>query len=137
MGIEVSQSFTVNGQTYKSIEEMPPEVRALFQKVVTASAGLTGATRTSINFNGVEYANLDTMPPDVRRLYDAVLRATASGSIPADVKVTAAAATRRSHLRHGDDPVPGVQVTLTLKPAVMILLLILVGIVIFLYLLSR
>ncbi len=94
MGININVKRTfkirINGKEYASPDEMPPDVRETYERMMagTASAGPTGVTttKTRINFNGTEY-ELDTMPPDVRRLYEKVLKAAEGGGplTPADI----------------------------------------------------
>lgn len=71
----VNKTFTVNGKSYPSIEEMPPEVRALYERVMAAKSGAPSpGTKlkfsAKLNFNGKEYDSPDAMPPEVRRLYE-------------------------------------------------------------------
>lgn len=80
-----------NGQEYDSAEEMPPEVRKLFematgmladndkdgtpdifQSLTTNMTTLTGATQYVIN--GKTYAGLEVMPPEVRKQYQQLIQ---------------------------------------------------------------
>lgn len=58
--------ITVAGKTYASIEEMPAEVRRVYDLAVAAKSE---ADQLKIIFNGKEYAGLDSMPEDVRKAY--------------------------------------------------------------------
>jgi hypothetical protein len=91
-----------NGQAYDSIEAMPPEVRAAYQKVIEmfadanhngvpdileggpSAGGVQMITQVNITVNGKTYADLDEMPPDVRELYQRATHASAlTGNPPA------------------------------------------------------
>jgi len=61
--------IVVAGKAYNSIEEMPAEVRRVYDLAVAAQNEASAAAGLKIVFNGKEYAGLDSMPPDVRRLY--------------------------------------------------------------------
>lgn len=71
----ITKTFTVNGKTYSSPEEMPPDVRALYDRAMAMRAGAASpGTKlrfsAKLKFNGKEYDSPDTMPPEVRRLYE-------------------------------------------------------------------
>jgi hypothetical protein len=90
ININVKHTFKVNGKEYSSTDEMPPEVREIFQKAMAAKTGSgqqmsAAVTRTKIFFNGTEYASIDKMPQDVRQLYEKVLKAAETGAAPSDL----------------------------------------------------
>jgi hypothetical protein len=89
MGIkfDVKYKFKVNGKEYGSLEEMPADVRATYEKAVANKEGI-GASITSgkIVFNGQEYAGVDSMPADVRQMYETIMKTVKSGEISADIK---------------------------------------------------
>jgi hypothetical protein len=85
----MSTKITVNGQTYSSIEEMPPDVRAKYDRAMAAMAdrdnnGIPDVlehpaplgqrnigvvrTNTRIVVNGKEYENLEDVPLAMRNL---------------------------------------------------------------------
>jgi hypothetical protein len=102
----VSLKIVFNGAEYDSVEAMPPDVRAQYEKVleslkktggdevlsalqrVSSGGGgsLSGTIKTTykeIVVNGKKYGSVGEMPPDVRRLYeDALGRAGASPGRP-------------------------------------------------------
>jgi len=59
----------VAGKAYGSIEEMPPEVRRVYDLAVAAQSEAVAKAGIKVVFNGKEYASLDSMPEDVRKLY--------------------------------------------------------------------
>jgi len=61
--------IVVAGRSYNSIEEMPAEVRRVYDLAVAAKSEDEDHDRLKIVFNGQEYEGLDKMPPDVRKLY--------------------------------------------------------------------
>jgi hypothetical protein len=79
-----------NGQTYTSVEAMPPEARQAYEQALAlladndrdgipdiiqgAMAGQASVMQmgTRIVVNGQAYASLDEMPPEARRAYDQV-----------------------------------------------------------------
>lgn len=58
----------VAGRAYQSIEEMPSEVRRVYDLAVAAQ-NEADADSIKIVFNGKEYPSLEDMPEDVRKLY--------------------------------------------------------------------
>lgn len=90
ININIKRTIKVNGKEYSSTDEMPPEVREIFQKAMAANTGSSQqlsatVTRTKIFFNGKEYESIDKMPQDVRRLYEKVLKAAETGVAPSDL----------------------------------------------------
>ena len=61
--------IVVAGKRYASIEEMPAEVRRVYDLAMTSQAAAETAPPVKLIFNGKEYEGLDSMPPDVRKLY--------------------------------------------------------------------
>jgi len=66
-----------NGREYGSVDEMPADARAVYQKAVASLSGSTAEgvrlnvkTKTKLVVNGKEYGSLDDVPKDVRTLYD-------------------------------------------------------------------
>jgi hypothetical protein len=71
MKINVKTKIKYKGQEYSSVEELPPEVRAAYEKAM-ATGGASFSTK--IVFNGQEYASLDQMPAAQRQLYELALK---------------------------------------------------------------
>jgi len=63
------QPIVVAGKRYESVEEMPAEVRRIYDLARAAQADAETAAPVKLIFNGKEYEGLDSMPPDVRKLY--------------------------------------------------------------------
>lgn len=59
----------VAGRAYNSVEEMPAEVRRVYDLAVAAQNEAGANDSLKIVFNGKEYAGMDSMPEDVRKLY--------------------------------------------------------------------
>lgn len=59
----------VAGRAYNSVEEMPAEVRRVYDLAVAAQNEAAAQAGIKVVFNGKEYASLDSMPEDVRKLY--------------------------------------------------------------------
>jgi len=59
----------VAGKAYGSIEEMPAEVRRVYDLAVASQNEAAANDSVKIVFNGKEYAGMDSMPEDVRKLY--------------------------------------------------------------------
>ena len=71
MKINIKTKIKYKGQEYSSVEELPPEVRAAYEKAM-ATGGASFSTK--IVFNGQEYASLDQMPAAQRQLYEIALK---------------------------------------------------------------
>lgn len=89
ININIERKFEVKGKVYSSIEEMPPDIRAAFEKAMASQVGqepkINFATgQTKIVFNNVEYENIDAMPQDTRRLYEKIMKAAGSGAATPD-----------------------------------------------------
>jgi hypothetical protein len=81
--VNVNRKYVVNGKEYHSIEEMPEDVRALFEKVGTSGTQrATGRMSASnrIIFNGTEYESVDSMPRDARDIYERAITTVTGGS---------------------------------------------------------
>ena len=84
----MSTRITFNGREYPSIDEMPPEIREAYQRVLAhltaaehhdllgnaTSRNTIAVEHTSITINGKTYPSPDEMPPDVRQAYDDAIR---------------------------------------------------------------
>src|SRR5437868_12005520 len=73
MKIDVKIKIKYKGQEYSSVEALPPEARAAYEKAM-ATGGASVSTK--IIFNGQEYASLDQMPAAQRQLYEDALKLT-------------------------------------------------------------
>jgi hypothetical protein len=62
--------YRFNDRVYRSLDEMPPEIRALFERARALPPGskLVSEKRvTRYVVNGREYRSIEEMPPDVRK----------------------------------------------------------------------
>ena len=94
MKINVKTKIKYKGQEYSSVEELPPEARAAYEKAI-ATGGASVSTK--IVFNGQEYASLDLMPAPERQLYEDALKLTHDTQVvpPTRKAGTAALLTKR------------------------------------------
>jgi hypothetical protein len=79
INININKKFVVNGKEYKTVEEMPPEVRAVFEKArsgVSIGDLLKGAINVNTKTSVVSktYGNAEELPKDVRVLYDKAMK---------------------------------------------------------------
>lgn len=78
INLNIKSKFTVNNKKYDSVDEMPADVRVIYEKVMATqskSGNKIFTTQTKIVFNGVEYNSLDEMPEDARGLYEKTMAA--------------------------------------------------------------
>jgi hypothetical protein len=78
--INISRKIVVNGREYPSVEEMPSDVRRVYEQAMAGAGTALHATgesgvKAKIVFNGREYANVDTIPDDARGLYETAMEA--------------------------------------------------------------
>jgi hypothetical protein len=74
VSITLKSKIRYNGQEYSSLAELPPEVRAAYEKAVRGrTAGYDGAVKKRFLFNGKTFANEEAMPADIRKLCDDVI----------------------------------------------------------------
>ena len=64
MSLKATQRITVNGKEFHSLDELPPELRALYDQAV--ASGKKEVTVRRIVINGREVGGMDDMPADVR-----------------------------------------------------------------------
>jgi hypothetical protein len=77
VNFNVKTKIKINGKEYSSPDEMPPDVRSLYEKAKAnrqnPSANTRIKTNSKITFNGQTFDSLDEMPAEVRRIYDDVM----------------------------------------------------------------
>lgn len=86
LNINIKRKFKINGKEYNSIEEMPHDVRDIFEKALASQAGAgrqasPATMQFKISFNDQKYNNIDAMPRDVRQLYEKVLKTAETGAV--------------------------------------------------------
>jgi hypothetical protein len=79
--VDVKWKVKVDKKEYRSVEEMPSDVREAYEKAKATSR--TPAAR--IVFNGQEYQGVEAMPPGLRQLFEKVMKGADTGEIPSDV----------------------------------------------------
>jgi len=71
MKVNLKTKITYKGQEYSSVEELPPEARAAYEKAIAADSATIS---TKIVFNGREYASPEQMPTTERQLYEDAMK---------------------------------------------------------------
>ena len=64
MTLSVKRKITVNGKEYQSLDDLPPDVRALYDQAI--ASGKKEVTVRRIVINGQEVGGPDDLPADVR-----------------------------------------------------------------------
>ena len=59
--IRVVRKIIVNGVEYHSLEAMPPDVRAKYEKA------MDGALHSGVTLNGRPFDSVESLPPEVRK----------------------------------------------------------------------
>lgn len=77
--IDVKRESVVDGKKYKTLEELPPEIRQLLEKTLGSSSiedllKKRMPTGMKIIFNGKEYDRIESMPADEREMYEAAMK---------------------------------------------------------------
>ena len=76
--VKTKTNIRFNGKDYESVDQMPPDVRQAFEKVMASLKDAPLKIHTSsakIVFNGKEYAGVDEMPFLDRQLYERAMSA--------------------------------------------------------------
>lgn len=76
--VNIKRSYKINDKEYRSLDEMPPDIRALFEKAAKTGGTIQATkakTASTIVFNGIEYESPDAMPTYIRNLYENVMQA--------------------------------------------------------------
>lgn len=84
----MQENILFNGKTYRSVEDMPPDVRQAYESVMQVledknqnglpdlfegALGGQKAIHTSIVYNGQTYGNMADLPPEAREKYDKMM----------------------------------------------------------------
>ena len=85
MGLKlaVKTRFVVNRKEYHGVGDLPPDVRAVYEKVMElggAAGGPAPGPTSVIVFNGQSYDSPEAMPPEARRSYEAALASMPKGT---------------------------------------------------------
>jgi hypothetical protein len=85
--INIKKRITVNGKEYGSPEEMPEEIRRVYEQAMSKKSmmGHRAApweAKFSITFNGRKYGGVEEMPSDTRELYEGVMKTVEAGQGP-------------------------------------------------------
>jgi len=72
--VNLKTRIRFNGQEYDSVEAMPQEARAVYERALAHPPGTAGKrVSVKISVNGREYASPDEMPPELRAQYDRIM----------------------------------------------------------------
>jgi len=108
MKVTINRKITINGREYHSVEEMPDDVRRMFETMMKMNSSLLPSAVkdafTAIEFNGQRYASADDMPADVRQLYDAGMASAAPGATAAGSDAELQPMMRTIAAGPGEDP---------------------------------
>jgi pyrrolidone-carboxylate peptidase len=66
MTLKVTRTITVNGKEYHSLDELPPDVRALYDQAMASGKKEVTVKRIAINVNGREIGGMGDVPADAR-----------------------------------------------------------------------
>jgi hypothetical protein len=74
VNFNIKTKIKINGKEYAGPEEMPPDVRQLYEQAL-AKAGTSpqANVKSKIKFNGQSYNSPDEMPEDTRRIFESVM----------------------------------------------------------------
>jgi hypothetical protein len=73
------------GKKYKSLEEMPDDLRQAIERTLTNTDPETQKdTESTIVINGKEYNNIEEMPPDIRVIWGNVIKSLRKGKMTHD-----------------------------------------------------
>ncbi|UCH20716.1 MAG: hypothetical protein JSU83_19630 [Deltaproteobacteria bacterium] len=87
MSIQILIKSKIKGKRkkYKSLEEMPDDLRQAIERTMTTSdLGTQTNTESTIVVNGKSYNNIEEMPPDIRVLYAKAIKALRKGKMTHD-----------------------------------------------------
>ena len=90
MTFTVKKKIVVNGQEFHSLDELPPDLRALYDKAL--ASGSDKPTTRRIVFNGRDVDSIDGLPPEARELITDALGGGRSTTSPIVIVVAIAGA---------------------------------------------
>jgi hypothetical protein len=64
----ITQTITVNGKHYSSLDELPPEIREAYEKAIAAGPDRTHVTIDRFTVTGKQSENMEYMPAEYREL---------------------------------------------------------------------
>jgi hypothetical protein len=65
-----NKRIVIGGSEYRSVEDMPPELRRVYERALKAAQTAADTPKIKVVFEGKEYENVDSMPPEVRKQYE-------------------------------------------------------------------
>ena len=66
---KANKRIVIGGSEYRSVEDMPAELRRVYEVALKSSQAATDEPKIKIVFEGKEYDGMDSMPPEVRNQY--------------------------------------------------------------------
>jgi hypothetical protein len=74
--VTLDRKLVVNGKDFKSIDELPENVRQVCENAISSgTSGHGNFVKTDIIFNGKHYTDIDAMPQEARDFYRQALQA--------------------------------------------------------------
>jgi hypothetical protein len=88
--VSFTHKIVFNGKEYAGVEEMPADVRRLYEEAVRQAGSLLGAgacgeaprAQTRVVFNGAEYRSPEELPSDLRPLCEQAMASAGLGGGP-------------------------------------------------------
>ena len=87
MAIQIMLKRKIKGdrKKYKSLKEMPDDLRQALEKTLTSNnPEWQKDPDSTIIINGKEYSNIQEMPPDIRMIYEKFMKSLKEGKISHD-----------------------------------------------------
>jgi hypothetical protein len=78
MSVTVKKKITVNGKEYHSLDELPPDIRALYDQAMASKDKKVTVSRIVISGHHIEHG--DDVPADIRDAIDGALGGEKSSS---------------------------------------------------------
>lgn len=90
MTFTVKKKIIVNGKEYNSLDDVPADIRALYDQVMASGRG--DATEKRIILNGRDVESIDGLPPEMRQMLTNALGEGKSTTSPIVIVVAIAGA---------------------------------------------
>lgn len=140
--INVEKKIIVNGREYKSLDEMPEDLRQAFQKAVSGFGNKIKVSKdTKFVLNGKEFKGVEEIPPEEMEAYTNLIKAATDGSgklptkLIADIGESLGGEEAKGSASGYQKPIePEATFSVTLSPKAVVVGLIVVALVVMVYL---